>query len=193
MVLATDWPGGYQRNTWPDCVTNFTLHGLWPSTSDGGAPVCSGNPFDYSDLSSIIDILECQWPSIQGERRDENFWSHEWSKHGVCAVEDPAIPDELTYYQTALQLLNSLDILSGLASQGITPQYNHQYKISAVRSALSSAIGYSPVLKCSSGKLSGVNFCFSRGLKLQDCPAGIINRDDNCKATYLQFDPIKTY
>lgn len=77
------------RDFWKD---NLTVHGLWPDYGDGTYPtMCTSERFDHEKVIGAvgIDVLEDVWPNIQvsedaGEKYD-NFWKHEWSKHGTCS------------------------------------------------------------------------------------------------------------
>jgi hypothetical protein len=73
----------------------WTLHGLWPNTD-----ACTEKEFDPRAISSIKLTLEAKWSSCYGTGAgNEDFWQHEWQKHGTCSGMD-----ELTYFNTALAL-----------------------------------------------------------------------------------------
>lgn len=64
--------------------SDFTLHGLWPEDVDSSQ--CAQTPFDPSGVSSLESEMEKDWLSCPGFHSDNNeFWSHEWSTHGVCS------------------------------------------------------------------------------------------------------------
>jgi len=75
----------------------WTLHGLWAEWANG----CSGPAFDVTLLEPIRDQLESLWPSCFGETTEE-FWRHEWQKHGTCSGMS-----QLEYFQKALNLTQS--------------------------------------------------------------------------------------
>ena len=79
----------------PDCTHGWTLHGLWPQWAE----TCTEEKFDKSQVSSILDRLNSGWPSCQGPA--DEFWSHEWSKHGTCSGMS-----QLAYFTKALDLLD---------------------------------------------------------------------------------------
>jgi ribonuclease I len=92
LAYAMEWTLGLQLC--PD-AEEWTLHGLWPSSND-----CSGPPFDPNAISSIESDLEAKWPSCYGKGGGEDdFWSHEWEKHGTCSGMQ-----ELDFFNTALAL-----------------------------------------------------------------------------------------
>ena len=61
------------------CTDGWTLHGLWPQWAES----CSHEKFDYRQIQDLADELKEYWPSCQGSAQD--FWEHEWSKHGTCS------------------------------------------------------------------------------------------------------------
>ena len=52
-----------------------------------------------SSPSFFKKMLFKWWPSCEGSDSNEDFWSHEWEKHGTCSGLDMA-----TYFETALKL-----------------------------------------------------------------------------------------
>ena len=88
LLLVTQWPATQPSASWPAGadVSDFTLHGLWPSRT--GADVntypctCTSEQFSDSKVASVMDQMKAHWPSYTGN--NDQFWSHEWSKHGTC-------------------------------------------------------------------------------------------------------------
>merc|ERR1712195_88840 len=76
------------------CTSGWGLHGLWPQWAE----TCTQEAVDKSQLSSIADQLNKNWPSCEGSA--QSFWSHEWKKHGTCSGMS-----QLAYFSKALQLL----------------------------------------------------------------------------------------
>ena len=80
--------------------TGWSIHGLWPQYDEKNYPVyCKKVVFDNTKLEPILSNLEENWYSNKGT--DEDFWKHEWEKHGSCVFSDI---DELQYFSTALKL-----------------------------------------------------------------------------------------
>eukprot|EP00310_Coccolithus_braarudii_P009686 CAMPEP_0183360750 /NCGR_PEP_ID=MMETSP0164_2-20130417/56052_1 /TAXON_ID=221442 /ORGANISM="Coccolithus pelagicus ssp braarudi, Strain PLY182g" /LENGTH=156 /DNA_ID=CAMNT_0025535175 /DNA_START=131 /DNA_END=601 /DNA_ORIENTATION=- len=77
------------------CNGQMTIHGLWPQWADS----CGGPAFDESQISSILSQMQTDWPSCVGSSSNEQFWSHEWEKHGSCTGLS-----QLDYFSTALKL-----------------------------------------------------------------------------------------
>ena len=81
----------------------FSIHGLWPqSTIDSYPEYCKKVKFDITKLNSIIVELGFFWYST--EEKNEDFWKHEWEKHGSCAWEPMT---ELDYFSQTLRLYHS--------------------------------------------------------------------------------------
>jgi len=78
----------------------FTIHGLWPSTSPNNGPENCGGSFDPSAIASLSSQISRDWPSCSWSHSTENeFLSHEWTKHGTCTGWT-----ELQYFQETLSL-----------------------------------------------------------------------------------------
>eukprot|EP00931_Biecheleriopsis_adriatica_P107127 TRINITY_DN81461_c0_g1_i1.p1 TRINITY_DN81461_c0_g1~~TRINITY_DN81461_c0_g1_i1.p1 ORF type:complete len:151 (+),score=28.93 TRINITY_DN81461_c0_g1_i1:60-512(+) len=74
--------------------TQYTMHGLWAEWDNG----CHGPAYDKDAISSIRSKMEEVWPSCFGHSNDD-FWSHEWEKHGTCSGMGQA-----EFFQKALDL-----------------------------------------------------------------------------------------
>jgi ribonuclease I len=78
----------------------WSIHGLWPQYDENNYPVyCKKVSFNISNISHLLPQLEDCWYSNKGT--DENFWKHEWEKHGSC-VFTPM--NESTYFSNAIML-----------------------------------------------------------------------------------------
>ena len=79
---------------------SFSIHGLWPQTTKDSYPqYCKKVTFDPKLLEPIIQKLQLFWYSTQ--EKNEDFWKHEWEKHGSC-VWTPM--SEFDYFNSALKL-----------------------------------------------------------------------------------------
>jgi ribonuclease T2 len=86
-----------------------TLHGLWPNYDDGSYPsYCDdSNKFSTKNLEkSTLNAMDCEWLSLTNS--NQGFWSHEWSKHGTCALD--LLPTQEDYFQKALELNGIYDV-----------------------------------------------------------------------------------
>ncbi|RYH04971.1 hypothetical protein EON65_45995 [archaeon] len=60
-----------------------SIHGLWPDP-ESSCTSCTSEVFSTSKLSSsTLSGMKKYWPTCQSGS-NEDFWSHEWSKHGTC-------------------------------------------------------------------------------------------------------------
>eukprot|EP00049_Salpingoeca_infusionum_P009414 m.156772 g.156772 ORF g.156772 m.156772 type:complete len:116 (-) comp14331_c2_seq6:3178-3525(-) len=60
---------------------------------------CKGPAFDINELDDIRNQMDTDWPSCVGSGSNEDFWKHEWTKHGTCSGMD-----QITYFKTVLRL-----------------------------------------------------------------------------------------
>ncbi len=51
-------------------------------------------------ITPVLPIMEQVWPSYYGP--NEDFWAHEWEKHGTCAED--VFPTQLDYFNTTVEL-----------------------------------------------------------------------------------------
>eukprot|EP01038_Epipyxis_sp_PR26KG_P013318 gene13318-17842_t len=75
-----------------------SIHGLWPDP-EATCTSCTTEVFSESKLSSTtLANMKKYWPTCQSGTNDD-FWSHEWSKHGTCTgmTQD-------TYFSKAISL-----------------------------------------------------------------------------------------
>lgn len=114
---------------------------------------------------------------VQGE--DDSFWSHEWLKHGTCAMEGgaPGMGSEFDFFNTTLTIWTNLDIMRTLKASNIVPSNDQTYKVSDMVDALKSKFGYAPVFGCSDEKINTLAICFSKDLKLDECPSDLYGCD----------------
>lgn len=61
-----------------------SIHGLWPDP-ESACTNCSSEAFSTSKISSsVLNDMNAYWPTCTGSNSNNDFWSHEWSKHGTC-------------------------------------------------------------------------------------------------------------
>ncbi|KAJ5490776.1 Ribonuclease T2 [Penicillium diatomitis] len=156
---------------------SWTIHGLWPDNCDGSYQSSCDPSRAYTNISDILlsqgrdDLLSYMqnyWVDINGD--NENFWAHEWGRHGTCInTIDPSCysnysPQEEVgeFFQKVVDLFKGLDTYKALADAGITPDDSQTYALSDIQAALTSFHGGASVhLGCSSGKLNQVWYFFN--------------------------------
>ena len=108
FVLAVQWPSGLCASETSICKeklakmkkNTMSIHGLWPSLKSGKMlPQCnSGTTIDVeNDGSAIFEQMETVWPSFM--KTDENFWTHEYNKHGYCYVNENNLSGYKDYFE----------------------------------------------------------------------------------------------
>ncbi len=113
----------------------FTCHGLWPTYTNGSWPqYCSHEVLDNSSLKEIKVDLNNHWSDDGNE--NWKLWSHEWSKHGTCALHNYFINNSLDYFSTTLWLDMRLNLNGLLENSSIIPANNVNYLTSRVEELL---------------------------------------------------------
>ncbi|KAG0028644.1 ribonuclease T2-like [Podila clonocystis] len=168
VVLSLQWQPGLGP------ADQFTLHGLWPNScgnSPGPASGCD-RLRSYNNIQqrlenyphspvSFMGEMATYWSSSTGD--NNQFWSHEWTKHGTCvSTLDPGCMgravtrdhDVYAYFSKAIELRKHFDVHKALADQGIvpgsTPNVNDMHK------AVQMAFGADAQFNCNNGQLSEV-------------------------------------
>ena len=91
-VMAVQWSNGYCKvnscgNKADHVYKNkMTIHGLWPSLKSGKyLNQCTNGVSIVDDGSPLFVEMRQYWPSFA--KSNEDFWEHEYNKHGYCMVE----------------------------------------------------------------------------------------------------------
>lgn len=182
FYFVQQWPGSYCDTEQSCCYpttgkppADFGIHGLWPNYNDGSYPSnCDPNsPFDPSQVSDLLSRLQSEWPTLSCPSNDGlNFWSHEWQKHGTCSE---SVLDQNSYFQTALDLKNQVNLLQALTSAGIEPN-GDSYSLASIKDAIKEGVGYTPFVECNvdtsgHGQLYQIYLCVDNtGSNLIECP-----------------------
>ncbi|CAD6885623.1 unnamed protein product [Tilletia controversa] len=147
---------------------SWTIHG--PDYCNGSYPAnCDPSrenlyPLDVlkdANETDLISYMNEFWVSDRGSTPD--FWSHEWSKHGVCvSTLDPKCYDQDTYtpnqdlvdfFKTTTALHQRYNLYDALAKANILPTTSQTYALSDVKAALRDAFGVDVSLRCNSAYL----------------------------------------
>ena len=80
------------------------IHGLWPQYDNYNYPsFCNRTiDFDIKKIETLLDKLNKEWYSDKG--KNEEFWKHEWLKHGTCMFNTC---NEYDYFKKALDLFEN--------------------------------------------------------------------------------------
>lgn len=135
---------------------------------------------------------------------EENFWKHEWDKHGTCiSTLDPdcytdykpteEVPD---YFSKAVDLFKSLPTYDWLKAAGIPPSESQTYSLSEIQSALSAKHGASVYLGCTDdGSLDEVWYFFNVRGSLQTgefVSTEAVGATSSCPDTGVKYAPKKS-
>ena len=181
----------HASNSYPGCADPdeywekyFTIHGLWPQYSDGGYPsYCTDEAFNPDSPEAVgLDDMYQRWPNVQSATTDsdyEEFWEHEWTKHGTCSGMTQ------TNWFNATMNLGAFYPTPSL----VTSNIGGTVSASDLRDAMGGADKVS--LQCDSGEyLAGAFSCWSMGSgnapeTLITCPTDV-QGEDTCTSATLQ-------
>ena len=147
-VMAVQWSNGY-------CLANscgsradhvykntMTIHGLWPSLKSGKyLDDCTSGVSIVDDGSTLFKNMKQYWPSFSGA--NEDFWEHEYNKHGYCMVEEYGWDgyDEYFEYVIKIHLETYKDLITkafpNYSSKTVTVTYEEM--ITAIQKVIPNA------------------------------------------------------
>jgi len=197
LLMVSRWPGtvGYGTSLPPN-VTQFTLHGLWPTRNDGSWPqYCNDSqPFSPSEIESLVPELWVGWYDFQSNGFD--FWSHEWDKHGTCAENDSPLDSEFNYFSMALKLIEQYNPLKALQAANITASDSYWYSLTDIETAVSDYYGVTPNISCQSvgsvgDSLDIIQFCITKDFKLEQCPTSMAIMDSTSCSSHVYVPEIQ--
>ncbi|KAJ5948334.1 Ribonuclease T2 [Penicillium verhagenii] len=209
-----NYPGGalLQTQFWDTDPTtgpsdSWTIHGLWPDNCDGTYQSSCDSSRAYTNISDILsaqdrtDLLsymQTYWVNDDGS--NEEFWEHEWSKHGTCInTIKPSCytnysPQEEVgeFFQKVVDLFKGLDTYQALSSAGITPDDSKTYELSDIQAALSKLHGGSaPYVGCEDGALNQMYYFFNvagNAIDGQYYPTAPLEKS-NCPSSGVKYLP----
>ena len=177
---------------------HFTIHGLWPERTSGAYPAsCSGPALNATSLRETFGLstLTKYWPDVKvrapawtsdDEDDDDNrdveppvqddydeFWSHEWAKHGTCSGLN-----QTSYFRRTLALGERQNATPALIIQAAASAGPVELTTASVREAYGGSDQV--VLKCASGAyLMQVFTCWTRDsvTKRMACPEHVLAED----------------
>ena len=136
--------------------------------------------FDESKVSDLLTRMETNWASYIGQ--NQQFWSHEWSKHGTCST--PFLGNQHDYFSNALDARVKTMLLTMLSRSNIVPDSTKTY----TSADISSAVGHAPALGCKGSKLSEIAVCLSKDdLSRQDCDPSVLSPTEESSMIVLRL------
>lgn len=185
LVFAQIWPvtdcaEWIERKSGNKCnlpsSNDWTVHGIWPTRYGEKSPQYCDNSkkFDFSKLKPILGKLEAHWTNVHANTPEDDFWRHEWEKHGTCAMQLPPMDDELKYFEEGVTLNGRFPLQKYLADAGVTPGYIYDFEdiSGAVEKGLN---GSKPAVQCVYDKmlkasvLSQISICLNKTLEVMGC------------------------
>ncbi|KAH8814589.1 ribonuclease T2-like protein [Flagelloscypha sp. PMI_526] len=117
--------------------------------------------------NDTLSFMKDYWQDINGN--DENFWKHEWAKHGTCmstfeadCFPGPRGSEAAAFFETAVSLFKKLPTYDFLKDAGIEPSSTQTYSYSSIQSALRKAAGGVDVqVSCRGSQLNSVAYYFN--------------------------------
>ena len=196
ILLALQWPESFcEQNKCLPHQDKWSIHGSWPENNDGSWPqdCCTKQPFNASLLKPIESELLASWSSLKVGGSNNEFWSHEYSKHGTCAVESPLLKDELRYFKSTLEVFHTIHLDKWLADSHIVPSESRTYPVREIHEAVKQGLGHNVQIECSKSTIhhssvviSQINVCLDKNtLKPFNCPLS----DRGCKQTSIGYLP----
>ena len=76
------------------------MHGIWPTKNGQIGPLnCDhSKPFNPDYIEPILPDLRLHWTNVRANTDEDNFWKHEWNKHGTCAMVLEPMNNEFKYF-----------------------------------------------------------------------------------------------
>lgn len=103
----------------------------------------------------------------------ENFWLHEWKKHGTCAEELLSLNSESKYFAQALKWFQQYNIKNLLSKVNIMPDV--QYNFTEFYECLRNELKIKPEITCFKNEGTHeqypfeIRICFNKKLEAIDC------------------------
>ncbi|KAK0056920.1 ribonuclease Oy [Biomphalaria pfeifferi] len=183
LLLAQFWPTTscyYFRQSGcsvPEKVNNWTIHGLWPSNANEPQPEnCNSSmPFDYTQIESLRDRLDLEWPYYNKSGARTFLWEHEWNKHGTCAYNLPTLQGEMNYFTSAMNLYQTINLFGVLKAHGIEPSEEKKFQVQDIFDILNEYFQAKPNIICLHNSEENVYYieeiwlCFNKDLTARDC------------------------
>lgn len=188
--------------TW-DYVLTFLFR---PDNCDGTWEEFCAPDREYFNISAILSesapctlkYMQDYFKDYQGD--DEDFWEHEFNKHGTCmSTLDPACyPDfepgqEVTdYFKRTVKLFKQLPSYDWLAEAGIVPSFTTTYTAADIQAAIRAHHGYDVIINCRNGELDEMWYHFNVQGSIQSgnfIPVPPVGSPSNCPKTGIKYLP----
>ncbi|MCJ1365954.1 ribonuclease T2-like [Acarospora aff. strigata] len=153
------------------------------------------NSFGKTDL---LNYMNTYWKDYQGN--DEQFWKHEWDKHGTCIstlrtqcyTGYTAKEEVVDYFQKAVDLFKGLNSYQYLAAAGILPSSSKTYTSAEIQAALTAPRGHPVTIGCRNGELDEIWYHYNVAGSVQTGEFVAADPDgtkSTCPATGIKYLP----
>lgn len=146
----------------------------------------------------MLQELKQYWPNIYSGTSEDDFWKHEWTKHGTCAASDFYIDGEYKYFHTGIELLKKYNLNEILAATGIKPSLEDSYMMLDIHAAILSSLGVNATVSCYNHKgtkqhlIKEIRLCLDKDLEAIECPDEFranLEADQSCPKDGQVFYP----
>ncbi|KAK7217691.1 hypothetical protein V2G26_005694 [Clonostachys chloroleuca] len=187
-------------------IDSWTIHGLWPDNCDGSYEQYCDSSREVSNVTEILKAnapctlkyMQTFWKDYKGD--DEDFWEHEFNKHGTCmsTLEPKCYPsyqphqEVVDYFKRAVKVDRTLPTYKWLAAAGIVPSTSKTYTLAEIQAALSKNHGYEVIIRCSSGELNELWYHYNIRGSIQSgqfVPVAPVGSPSNCPSTGIKYLP----
>lgn len=144
----------------------FTIHGVWPEYYNNTYPeYCNKSvQFNLSQIEYLIPILNIDWVSYEGSNQD--FWKHEYLKHGTCY---PGVTEE-RFFLNALYLFHKSNTTNIFMRNKIRTNWSYPKKELDVI--------FEGTFQCKEDLNSSINtiwYCYDLNFNIFECPKWLEN------------------
>jgi len=213
-LCCYEYPGGLllQTQFWDTSpstgpVDSWTIHGLWPDNCDGSFESNCDPSRNYRNIpellrdqgaESTLSFMNTYWVDVHGH--NEQFWEHEWSKHGTCystlqpsclPPDSPRGAEAVAFFTQVVSLFRTLPTYQWLSEQGITPSRTRTYTFEEFTGALQAASGYIPEISCKGHVIDEISWYFYVSGSLLDGSFTHIDtpKRGSCPHTGIRYPP----
>ncbi|KAL8967810.1 MAG: hypothetical protein Q9197_005225 [Variospora fuerteventurae] len=118
--------------------------------------------------TDLLSYMNTYWKDYQGD--DEDFWEHEWDKHGTCiSTLEPGCYSDYTpqeevvaYFQKTVDLFKTLDSYAFLAEAKILPSTTATYSAKEIEKALAKPRKVDVTIQCNkNGELDEIWYFYN--------------------------------
>jgi len=156
---------------------SWSVHGMWPTRMGEIAPNFCNNSWSYShqEMLPLMSEMERFWPDVEIRDVTDSLWSHEWVKHGTCAVQDSVtgLHSQTDYFTTGLKLAAENPLTHWLSAANIVPSDDTLYSTQQFWDVIVSATGHRPHIDCEKvdqvAVIKEIKVCYDKTLSRVDC------------------------